>query len=96
MNYWEMAGIRIFTLLTLLGTSNFAAKAQLIQPKEDKVLASQQIVGLKEGALLVRLKQNSLKIQALEKYGRSAEAKDETKKMELENSSTIRAGPSDA
>jgi len=91
MNYWEMAGIRIFTLLTLLGTSNFAAKAQLIQPKEDKVLASQQIVGLKEGALLVRLKQNSLKIQALEKYGRSAEAKDETKKMELENASTIRA-----
>jgi hypothetical protein len=91
LNNQTMVGIRIFTLLTLLGTGNLVAKSQLIQPKEDRVLASQQIVGLKEGALLVRLKQNSLKIQALEKYGRTAEAKDETKKMELENASTIRA-----
>lgn len=86
-----MAGNRIFILLTLLGACQLAAKSQLIQPKEDRVLASQQIVGLKDGALLVRLKQNSLKIKALEKYGRLAEAKDESKKMELENASTVRA-----
>lgn len=85
-----MSGIRIFTLLTLLGSS-LVGRSQLLQPKEDKELASNQIINLKDGALLIRLKKNSLKVQALRKYGREQEARDEERKMELENASTIRA-----
>ncbi|MBX7183100.1 MAG: hypothetical protein K1X82_13390 [Bacteroidia bacterium] len=85
-----MSGIRIFTLLTLLGSS-LVGSSQLVQPKEDKELASNQIINLKEGALLIRLKKNSLKVEALRKYGREQEAKEEERRMELENASTIRA-----
>ncbi len=63
----------------------------ILQAQDQRDNAARQISDLKKGFLLVRLKQNALKIQALETHNKTEEATDERKKMEVENRETIAA-----
>ncbi len=78
--------IRYLVFILFLANFQLPCNAQNAREK-----AVKEIQDLKNGVLLIRIKQNSLKIRALEEHGHLSEAKEEAKRIEMERKEILMA-----